>query len=290
MAVRTARRLTAGAGERPAVEPIDIRTPEFVEVYDELSLWAAPFARLMLERVPLRRGAVMLDVGAGAGWLSIELAERCGRDSRMIAVDPWTEALARLRRKRELLGLDHLEIVEGDAAALDLPDRSVDLVVSNLGINNFEDPDAVLAVCFRVARPGACLLLTTNLIGHMEEFYGVFRATLEATGHADRVPALEAHVAHRGTVASVSALLARAGFEVTSSTEDRFRMRFADGHALLGHHFIRAGFLPDWLAVAGDDADGIMRALARELDAVAAARGELALTIPIACIEARRPA
>jgi len=269
--------------------PVDIHTPEFVELYDEVSLWSAPFALLMLDHVPLRAAATMLDVGAGTGWLAIELAQRCP-GSRVIAVDPWPGAIARLRRKRDLLGLDRLEIVEGDAATLDLPDGAVDLVVSNLGINNFENADAVLRTCFRVSRPGARLVLTTNLAGHMAEFYEVYRDTLLAGGHAERIPALEAHVAHRGTVDSISARLAGAGYEVLDAVVDAFRMRFADGRALLGHHFIRAGFMPDWRTVAGEEADAILPDLARALDAFAAARGGLSLTIPMACIEARRPA
>jgi arsenite methyltransferase len=91
--------------------------------------------------------------------------------------------------------------LEQDAATLDLPDASVDVIVSNLGINNFADPGAVLQTCFRVARPGSTLLLTTNLVGHMAEFYDVYRAVLIELGLLDRLATLDAHINHRGTVA-----------------------------------------------------------------------------------------
>lgn len=114
--------------------------------------------------------------------------------------------------------------IEQNAAALELPDAPVDVIVSNLGISNFEDPAAVLRACFRVVRPGATLLLTTNLVGHMAEFYQVHREVLVDAGQRDRLEARDAHIAHRGTVDSVGPLLKEAGFTVTDSATEPFRI------------------------------------------------------------------
>jgi len=272
------------------LDDIDTTTSEFGELYDELPLWSAPFGLSLLERVPIASGLTILDVGAGTGFLTIELAERCGSGSTVIAVDPWPTAMERLRRKVSQRRLTNVRLLQQDAATLDLPDASVDVIVSNLGVNNFDDPDAVLRVCARVARPGAALLLTTNLVGHMAEFYEVYREVLARTGQADRVDVLDAHINHRATVDSVHGLLEGAGFEVVDVMTDAFRLRFANGSALLRHHFIRLGFMQAWKAVA---AAGSVRAtfeeLERALNVVAAARGELSLTIPTACVVARRP-
>jgi arsenite methyltransferase len=271
------------------LEAIDVSAPEFGELYDELPPWSAPFGLLLLDRVPVKSGLTILDVGAGTGFLTIELAERCGPGTLVIAVDPWKAAMDRLRRKIEQRHLGNIRLLEQDAAALDLPDASVDVIVSNLGINNFENPDAVLRECFRLARPGATLLLTTNLVGHMAEFYEAYREVLIELGQRDRLSALEAHINHRGTVDSVSSLLKGAGFDVTDVVTNSFRMRFADGSALLRHHFIRLGFVPGWMSVAA--ADSIQETfdhLERRLNAVAQERGALALTIPMACFVAHK--
>lgn len=271
------------------LDPIDTNTPDFGDLYDELPLWSAPFGLWILDRVPLRPGQTVLDLGAGTGFLTVELAERGGATTNVIAVDPWQAAMARLQRKITQRKLTNVQLMVQDAAALALPDQSVDVIVSNLGVNNFDDPSAVLHMCSRAARPGATFLLTTNLVGHMAEFYDVFRRVLQQAGRTDRLAALESHIQHRANVVSLQAALDEAGFDVVDSITDSFRLRFADGTALLNHFFIRLGFLPAWIAVAGaENTAQTFAALAQELNAVAAARGELALTIPTAGIVARR--
>ena len=273
------------------LEDIDYKTPEFGDLYDELPLWSAPFGLMLLERVPLRHGLTILDVGAGTGFLTIELAQRCGSDATVIAVDPWEAAMTRLARKAQHLGLRNVRMLVQDSATIDLPDASVDLIVSNLGINNFENPNATLRSCFQVAKPGAGLFLTTNLVGHMAEFYDVYRGVLAELGFTDRLAVLDAHISRRATINSARALLERAGFQFVDAVTRSFRERFVDGSALLRHYFIRLGFVPGWKAVAPEGAvEATFAALERCLNTVAAERGELSLTVPAACIQARKPA
>jgi arsenite methyltransferase len=239
--------------------------------YDELPLWSAPFGQLILEHVPLRRGQTIVDLGAGTGFLTVELAQRSAA-ARVIAVDPWAGAMEVLRRKVDYLGLTNVELVIADASALDLPDSSVDVVVSNLGVNNFDNAAAVLTECHRVLRPGGHLLLSTNLVGHMAEFYDAFRSAYDGK-------ALDDHIAHRASVDGTLELLQQAGFTASVVARTEFRMRFADGTALLNHYFIKLGFLDGWLAIAGQEA---LDAVEQELNR----RGEVSLTVPAACFDA----
>ncbi len=130
------------------LEEVDYRDPHFGDFYDELPLWSAPFGLRLLDRVPMRPHLTILDVGAGTGFLTVELAQRCGAESRVIAVDPWTAGTNRLRKKLERLELSNVVLLEQAAENLALPDASVDLIVSNLGINNFQNVDSVLRTLF----------------------------------------------------------------------------------------------------------------------------------------------
>jgi arsenite methyltransferase len=269
---------------------IDYETPEFGDLYDELPLWSAPFGLMLLENVRLRPGMTILDVGAGTGFVTIELAQRCGSDAIVIAVDPWKAAMTRLTRKLNHIGIHNVRTIVQDVATIDLPDASVDMIVSNLGINNFDNSEAALRSCFRVAKPGASLFLTTNLVGHMREFYDVYRSVLLELGFTGQLATLDAHISHRATVNSVRALLEDAGFRFVEAVTSSFRERFVDGSSLLRHYFIRLGFVPGWKSVAPEGAvEATFAALEHRLNAIAAQRGELSLTIPAACIQARKP-
>jgi arsenite methyltransferase len=267
-----------GAGFTAAPpEPLDgygQQVTEMAQYYDELPLWSAPFGQLILDRVPLRRGQTIVDLGAGTGFLTVELAQRSAA-ARVIAVDPWAGAMEVLRRKVAYLGLSNVELRVADAAVLDLPSGSVDVVVSNLGVNNFPNAAAVLAECHRVLRPGGRLLLSTNLVGHMAEFYAALRGVLTDPGE------LDAHVNHRATLDGTVALLASAGFDSVATGTGSFTMRFADGTALFDHYFIRLGFLEGWQSIATAEE---LAAVEQELNR----RGEVALTIPMGCFEAVR--
>src|SRR5688500_7082818 len=104
---------------RPRAASIVQSVTETAQYYDELPLWSAPFGQLILERVPLRRGQTIVDIGAGTGFLTVELAQRSAA-ARVIAVDPWPEAMRVLRRKVSYLGLTNVELRVADAASLDL--------------------------------------------------------------------------------------------------------------------------------------------------------------------------
>jgi arsenite methyltransferase len=270
------------------LQDIDYSTEAAADCFDELPLWSAPFGLMLLERVPVRTGQTIVDVGCGTGFLSIELAQRCGPTSVVIAVDPWTAAIARLRRKIAFLGLENIQIIEGDAAKMGLGDAEVDVLVSNLGIHNFDEPAAVLEECCRVAKPDALLCVTTNLAGHMSEFYEVYRATLDECGLD--VGQLDTHIDRRGTVDSIAELVQKAGFNVIETATNHFRMRFANGSTLLNHYFIRLGFVQGWKSlVAPGLVEPFFRLLEQNLNVVATKQGELALTIPMAYIEGCKP-
>lgn len=249
----------------------DFDSPAFVEHYDELPLWSAGFGQLLLEHVPLRANTIALDVGCGTGFPLLELAQRLGPGSVVHGLDPWMTAAFRADRKRRQWGVTNAALRIGDAAAMPFADKSFDLIVSNLGVNNFSDARAATAECRRVLRDGGTLALTTNLVGHMRELYDVFAQVL---GESE---ALHAHIHHRATIASLHALLGDAGFTVTRVVEETFTMRYASGVALFRHDFVRFGFLPGWAAVAGAE---VLAEVERRLPS------PLTLTIPRAYVEA----
>lgn len=271
-------------------DTIDLHSPDVVSVFDELPLWSARFGLPLLDLIPLREGSTMVDVGAGTGFLTTELAQRCGRSSRVIAVDPWAEAMQRLTARVHVLGLRNVELVTCGIADSSLPAEFADLIVSNLGVNNFENRPAALACCFQILKPGGLFAMSTNLQGHMQEFYEVFRSVLGECSLEHIVPHLEQHIAHRVTAEQMTLELEAVGFHSLQVHRFEFQERYASGTALLQHFFIRLGFLPAWKALLPESQQPeVFLKLEMALNRVAQQNGQLILTIPAACITAYRP-
>jgi arsenite methyltransferase len=261
-----------------------------VAVFDDLPLWAAPFGLALLDTVRLRGVSAALDVGCGAGFPLVELAERLGPSSRAVGLDPWQRGLDRAALKAETRGVKNVELVCGVAERMPFEDAVFDLIVSNNGINNVADVPRALAECARVARPGAQLVITVNLPGTMRELYDVYEAALVELGYHDARARILAHIGtKRRPLEETVRVIEEAGFEQIKAREGSFTMRYADGTALLKNWYMRLGFMEAWASVVEPpDAIPALGALEARLNELAGARGELSLSVPFVCIEAAR--
>lgn len=268
----------------------DWSDPDLPSSFDETPLWSARFGILLLDHLALRPNLRILDTACGAGFPLFALANAFGPTCRLTGLDSSPSWLARARWKLTRYDLPNVELVEGDAAHMPFPDAEFDLVTCNLGINNFDDVHAVIGEWLRVMKPGATLALTTNVTGHMREFYEVFRAVLVDQGKTRFMDALKAQEAHRLSRESISQMLEQAGFVMAAAVEDAFAMRFVDGTAFFEDHLIRYGFLDGWRSILPpEEHRPVFLEIERRLNALAAHTGELRLTIPMLVLEARKP-
>jgi arsenite methyltransferase len=269
----------------------DLNDPDIASVVDQVSLWAARFGFFLLSHLDLRPNLNILDVACGTGFPLFELAQMYGASCQVTGIDIWKQGLARARLKARTYHCPNVQILEADASQLPFAGATFDLIVSNLGANNFTDPAAVLAECFRVTKPGARLVLTTNPMGHLSEFYEVFHQILRELGNRASSERLQAHEAHRGTKESLSDLLQAAGFRVVRIEEDRFHLRYLDGSAFFHHFLTQLGFLEGWRPVVDqEDEERVFALLESKLNQMAWAAGELRMTVPMLYLEGEKPA
>ena len=265
-------------------------TESFISTFDETPLWSAAFGLLLLKHLKPAPNLMVLDIGSRAGFPLLELAQRLGKTCTCYGLDPWINANKRANEKISNYGITNATIIEGSAESIPFGDNSLDFIVSNLGINNFEDPAIVFGECFRVLKPGGQLALTTNLNGHWQEFYDVFANTLIETGNNALIDELKLHQEHRGTTESISQLFTNAGFASVEHHIDEFKMNFVDGSAFLNHSFIKLGWLASWKALVPEgQIDPFFPALEDNLNKLASINGSLLLTVPMAYIEAKKP-
>ena len=101
----------------------------------------------------IRPGDTVLDLGSGAGTDTFIASTLVGPTGQVWALDLTVAMLSRLRSAVRAERLDNVEMLQGDAEHLPLPDESVDVVTSNGALNLVPDKRRAFREIFRVLRP-----------------------------------------------------------------------------------------------------------------------------------------
>ncbi len=271
-------------------EKFDLNDPALVTILDELPLWSAPFGIKLLDCVTFKPKMNALDIGCGTGFPLIELANRLGSSCHVYGIDPWEQAIKRIRLKVKVQNLSNVSVLNGKAERLPYENEFFHLIVSNNGINNVENPEAVLAECYRVSRPNAQLIITVNLPETMKQFYSVFEETLREKGKKREIIRMQAHIDEkRKPYRQTISMITSAGFHIKKIYEEDFTMRFLNGSAMFNHFFIKLAFLENWKKILSrEDSEPIFKILEKKLNEIAEHCGEIKLTIPYVCIDCER--
>jgi len=125
-----------------------------------LAFWDR-YGRKTIERLRLKPGSAVLDVGCGSGASAIPAARAVGKHGRVTGVDLAARLLALAKAKAEAEKLRNVEFRHADMTALGYEDESFDAVICVFAI--FFVPDMVKQVreLWRMVRPGGQLAITT---------------------------------------------------------------------------------------------------------------------------------
>lgn len=268
---------------------LDYLQSDITNAYDELPLWSSAFGLLLLDNFPIGEYSNYLDIGCATGFPLIDIAQRLGNKCNSVGIDPWAEAVKRAKTKIDTLQLDSITIIEGDASIIDYPDNFFDLITSNLGINNFENPLTVLKECNRVLKKNSSFSLTTNLTGTFSEFYDVFISTIKELGFDKYLIKLNEHINHRGTEESTIELLEKSDFVIKKRIRAEYKMRFLNGTTFLNNSFTIVGFIDSWRNLFPEKEKRMFfDRFEEKLNEYSKRQGELKLTIPMLYIECRK--
>src|SRR2546426_386066 len=102
----------------------------------------------------LNSGEVVLDLGSGGGIDVLLSAKRVGPTGKAYGLDMTDEMLALANENKRKAGVENVEFLKGEIEHIPLPDKSVDVIISNCVINLSVDKRQVLREAFRVLRPG----------------------------------------------------------------------------------------------------------------------------------------
>lgn len=126
--------------------PAEIRhLVEQAEVY-------AREATELFDLIGVEAGIAAIDVGCGVLGVLHLLSERIGSGGRVVGLDRETRMVQYGQQLAEQRGLA-IELIEADATASGLPDRTFDLVHARTLLLNVSNPTEILDEMVRIARP-----------------------------------------------------------------------------------------------------------------------------------------
>ena len=127
--------------------------------YDHFTeAFTTPLAHYIVELAGIRPTDRVLDVATGTGVVVRALAGGPRPGGGIVGVDLSDGMLDKAREKARAAGFD-IAFVKTDAEALDLPDKSFDVVLSLFGLMHFPHPDTAVAQMFRVLKPGGRVVI-----------------------------------------------------------------------------------------------------------------------------------
>ncbi|HEY5135357.1 MAG TPA: methyltransferase domain-containing protein [Candidatus Nanopelagicales bacterium] len=129
--------------------------------YDSVGVdFFGPIAEGLLAAMPPRAGERWLDVGCGRGAVLLPAARAVGPEGRAVGVDIAPGMVEQARRLAAERGLDHVELVVGDATAPAVT-GPFDAVTSSLVLFFLPDPGAALRSWVPLMAAGARLGVVT---------------------------------------------------------------------------------------------------------------------------------
>ena len=174
----------------------------------------------MLDGVGPLGGRHVLELGSGPGTLAARLADLVGPGGSLVASDV-AEGMVEVLRERVPARVDVRRI---DAAAIPLPDASVDAVLFRMGLMLVREPERALAEIHRVLRPGGRVALAVwGDMGHNPWLTSVGMSAA-MTGLVDGPPIGAGGPFSLGDPADLERRVRDAGFDpVTVTVEDAVR-------------------------------------------------------------------
>ncbi len=209
----------------------------------EIRAWLLQASDAMLNMAGIVPGASVLDVAAGAGDQTLDIAQRIGPQGRVLATDLSPGILALAQKNARQAGFHNVQTRVADGEDLQVEPASFDAVVCRLGLMFFPDPLQGLHGMHRALRPAGRICTMVFSRPESNPCIGILMSTaLRYAGLPARDPFQPGGLLSLGKPGLADELFRSAGFQnvATTALDAPFRLPTAT-HYL---NFIRSSASP----------------------------------------------
>jgi ubiquinone/menaquinone biosynthesis C-methylase UbiE len=209
----------------------------------QIHQWLAEATRAMLDAAHISPGMRVIDIAAGAGDQTLDIARRVGPEGYVLATDISETILQFAKDNAQRAGLLNIETRMADAEALNTADASFDAAVCRLGLMFCPTPLLALQQAYRAVKPGGHVSVLVFSEPQHNPCIGILMSTaLSHAGVPPRDPFQPGSLLSLGKPGLLDALFCTAGFTQVSAARLSAPFRLASAAGYLA--FVRSSASP----------------------------------------------
>ncbi|MCX9010521.1 MAG: methyltransferase domain-containing protein [Candidatus Methanoperedens sp.] len=133
------------------------------ERYDQVSEGQFKNGLTLIEKLGVKTGHIVLDVGCGTGRLTLHVARMIGPGGIVVGIDPSVQRVEVAKRKLRDMPHPNISFETGNSNDLyHFEDNSFDIIYLNIVLHWIQEKEDALARIYRVLKPGGRLGITTG--------------------------------------------------------------------------------------------------------------------------------
>jgi arsenite methyltransferase len=122
----------------------------------------------ILDRLHIREGQSIADIGSGGGYFTLVFARMTGESGRVYAVDVKKKYLDFIRRRAERKGLGNISFVLAGEGGMDLPEAGLDLIFARNVFHHLPEQSNYFSRLKKYLKPGG----TVAIVEHKKKGFG----------------------------------------------------------------------------------------------------------------------
>ncbi len=255
----------------------------------EIRNWLRGPTDAMLAMAGIGEGQAVLDVAAGAGDQTLDIAARVGAGGRVVATDISAHILSYVPGNAGRAGHGNVAVHAADAEDLGLDTATFDAAVCRLGLMFLPNPAAGLKEIHRVLKPGARVCSMVFAGPDLNPCLRILMSTaMRHAGVAPRDPFQPGGLVSLGKAGLMDALMQEAGFHAVATTRMDAPFRLPTTSEYMTFVRASAGPILQILAPLGADAKAAAWAdIATQLDTYQTADGWVGPNTLLLCVGQR---